>query len=77
MARSKGTMTLKRKKVKLMMDKNENAMILGNSPLLISDVASLIKAGELDKSIPFMAYNRAARRTAEKQAKKMIRRSKD
>ncbi|WP_218135382.1 hypothetical protein [Paenibacillus sp. 276b] len=77
MARSKGTKTLKRKKVKLMMDKNENAMILGNSPLLISDVASLIKAGELDKSIPFMAYNRATRRTAEKQAKKMIRRSKD
>ncbi|WP_434750830.1 hypothetical protein [Paenibacillus amylolyticus] len=59
-----------------MMDKHENARIQGNSPLLISDVASLIKAGELDKSIPFMAYNRATRRATEKQAMKMIRRSK-
>ncbi|MGQ8871884.1 hypothetical protein [Paenibacillus sp. TSA_86.1] len=58
------------------MDKHENARIQGNSSLLVADVASLIKAGELDKSIPFMAYNRSTRRAAEKQAMKMIRRSK-
>ncbi|PZT52653.1 hypothetical protein [Paenibacillus silvae] len=58
------------------MDKHENAMIQGSNPFSLSDVASLIKAGELDKSIPFMAYNRSTRRAAEKQAKKMICRSK-
>ncbi len=35
-----------------MMDKHENARIQGNSPLLISDVASLIKAGELGQVHP-------------------------
>jgi hypothetical protein len=61
------------------MDKHANAIIQGSSPMQVSDVAKILRDEgnqALNKSIPFMAYNRATRRAAQKQAKRMLKNSK-
>ncbi|MFF2889490.1 hypothetical protein [Paenibacillus sp. NPDC057967] len=58
-----------------MQQPHENAMTRGSS-LKVSDVVGLIQRDELHQSVPFMAFNRATRRTAEKQAKRLMQRLK-
>ncbi|MBP1308988.1 hypothetical protein JOD82_002008 [Paenibacillus sp. 1182] len=58
-----------------MQSRHGNAIIQGSSVdnLMVRDVVDLIKQDELKTSIPFMAYSRATRRAAEKQAKRLLK----
>jgi hypothetical protein len=54
-------------------DKFEKSVVTSES-MSLEDVMHLINNGELKSSIPFMAFNRADRRVAEKQAKQFAKR---